>query len=246
MKIIFLLLLVLAGNPAGEKMWLFDFAREINRAEMEALGGRIAPSEIYSVNHYSIKDAIVKLSDGTAGAVISKDGMVIARPRQAVDSVTFMVEMQDVSSIIERAARRGEGSVRQAFQDLASDAEARQWHCKAAVQKIGDGIYYLVSYRTYTDVRLVSQTSNGFSISQIYENNIPVTPGKTVEISSAGIQKDAFHIVISYSEQMLMQMISLGTAVGNDAGVVLDADGKLVGLASDGDVIFLNSKDILK
>lgn len=254
-------------------MWLFDFVRDVDRAGMEAAGGRVDPVEIYSVNHYSVKDAVVKLSDGSTGAVISDDGLVISSSiypsgtgvSVSADgrelpvpglTVTFLVEIEDVSKIIERAEARGADCVRRAVEDLTKDAEARQWRSKALVQDFGDGIFYLISYRTYRDIRMVLPASSEDAPCSLYrvyadkhnapadfnESNIPFRSGKKLETSTEDIPDGAFRIHIGYPEPPLMPVISFGTAVDAQGGIVLDADGKLAGNA----VNYLKQTGILK
>lgn len=271
------LLLALAGAPDGGRMWLYDFVRDIHRTEMYGLGGRIDPVEIYSQNHYSYKDAVVKFSDGSVGGVISQDGLVVARRYQDCDaaskveddvrevplpgmSVTFMVEMEDVSRVIERAGGRGEKSVQKAFEDLVEDAEARYRSCKAAVQDFGDGVYYLISYMTFRDIRLVvgpSTKNVGYSLFRVYadkknapsdfsEENKPYRPGKILKPAPTRIQDGDFRIQIGYPEHELMQVLSLGRSADKYESLVFDADGKLVGLTAGDSVVYIDNIDTLK
>lgn len=273
MRNICLLFLALAGNLTGERMWLFDFARDVDRVVMEAAGGRVDPVEIYSVNHYSVKDAVVKLSDGSTGAVISDDGLVVSTSESlslagvsAADddrempvpglTVTFLVEIEDVSRIIKRAEARGADCVQRAFDDLKKDAETRQWQSKAVIQDFGDGIFYLISYRTYRDVRrVIPASSEGMpcSLFRVYadknnapadfnESNIPYRPGKKIETSMEDIPDGAFRIQIGYPMTHLMPVITIGSSMDAQGVIVLDADGKLTGNA----VNYLKQTGVLK
>lgn len=276
MKLYCLLFLALIGNPDGKRMWLFEFVRTFGRTEMADLGGKVDPVEIYSVNHYSLKDAVVKFSDGTTGGLISNDGLVIAKPYTAGGdipgkdcirelpipgmTVTFMVEMEDVSKVVERAEKRGADSVKKAIGDLTEDAEARQWKSKAVVQDFGDGRYFLISYRTYMDIRLVVDTQSahpGFSLFRVYadkhnapaefsEENRPFRLVKKVGISSTSIQDGEFHMIIGYPDQKMMPVLSLGTAADSTSGLVLDKEGKLAGLSYGDTIHILTQTDILK
>ena len=53
-----------AGTPPDEGMWLPMFIEDMTFDNMEALGLRLTPEMIYSINNSSVKDAIVGLSNG--------------------------------------------------------------------------------------------------------------------------------------------------------------------------------------
>ncbi len=54
-----------AGNPPDEGMWLPILIERLNYVDMQKMGLNLTPEEIYSVNHSSLKDAIVGLSSGS-------------------------------------------------------------------------------------------------------------------------------------------------------------------------------------
>ncbi len=51
-----------AGNPPDEGMWLPILIERLNYVDMQKMGLHLTPEELYSVNHSSLKDAIVGLS----------------------------------------------------------------------------------------------------------------------------------------------------------------------------------------
>ncbi len=64
-SMIFLLLpgkKIQAGNPPDEGMWLPILIERLNYVDMQKMGLHLTPEELYSVNHSSLKDAIVGLS----------------------------------------------------------------------------------------------------------------------------------------------------------------------------------------
>ena len=71
-KMIFLTLLVsfAAGsfsyseNPPDEGMWLPLLLERLNYVDMQKMGLHLTAEELYSINHTSLKDAIVGLSNG--------------------------------------------------------------------------------------------------------------------------------------------------------------------------------------
>lgn len=72
---------------ADEGMWLINLITR-NMAQMEAMGIKLTAEDIYSVNHSSIKDAIVQLDDGGCTAeLISGKGLVLTNHHCAVDAI---------------------------------------------------------------------------------------------------------------------------------------------------------------
>ncbi|HPS46818.1 MAG TPA: S46 family peptidase [Bacteroidales bacterium] len=62
---------------ADEGMWLPLFIERLNYTDMQKLGCRLTAEEIYSVNHSSLKDAIIRFGNGCTGEIISKEGLVL-------------------------------------------------------------------------------------------------------------------------------------------------------------------------
>ena len=79
MKKISLLLLfccVFAWIRADEGMWLPIFLN-YNEAEMQQLGFKLTAEDVYSVNHHSMKDAIVLFGGGCTAELISSKGLLL-------------------------------------------------------------------------------------------------------------------------------------------------------------------------
>jgi hypothetical protein len=55
-----------AENPPDEGMWLPILLERLNYVDMQKMGLHLTPEELYSINHSSLKDAIVGLSSGGA------------------------------------------------------------------------------------------------------------------------------------------------------------------------------------
>ncbi len=74
-----LVLLTLTASMAlaDEGMWMLPLLQKMNAGAMKDLGCRLTPEEIYSVNHTSLKDAIVHFGGGCTGEVISREGLVV-------------------------------------------------------------------------------------------------------------------------------------------------------------------------
>jgi hypothetical protein len=65
------------GLRAGEGMWLPLLLQQLNEKEMRAMGMRITAEDIYSINHSSLKDAIVLFGGGCTGEIVSNQGLLL-------------------------------------------------------------------------------------------------------------------------------------------------------------------------
>ena len=54
---------------ADEGMWMLPLLEKINSEALANLGSRLTPDQIYSINHSSIKDAVVQFG-GLLGATV--------------------------------------------------------------------------------------------------------------------------------------------------------------------------------
>lgn len=73
---------------ADEGMWLPMFIGRLNYADMQKEGLKLTAEEIYSVNHSSLKDAIVMLSGGSCTAeIISKEGLTLTNHHCAFGAI---------------------------------------------------------------------------------------------------------------------------------------------------------------
>ncbi len=77
--ILFFLTLSLLSNlsRAGEGMWLPMLLSQLNEKEMHDMGMRITADDIYSINHSSLKDAIVLFGGGCTGELVSDQGLLL-------------------------------------------------------------------------------------------------------------------------------------------------------------------------
>ena len=71
------LLLLVPVAKADEGMWFLMFIERLNQRDMQKLGLQLTAQEIYSINHNSLKDAIVQFNGGCTASIISKDGLVL-------------------------------------------------------------------------------------------------------------------------------------------------------------------------
>ncbi|MFL5728314.1 MAG: S46 family peptidase [Cytophagaceae bacterium] len=74
-------------SRADEGMWLPMLIKRLNYTDMQRLGLKLTPEEIYDVNHSSLKDAILNFGGFCTGEVISKDGLVLTNHHCGYESV---------------------------------------------------------------------------------------------------------------------------------------------------------------
>jgi len=82
MKRFFFVLLLVLQVPfilrADEGMWLLPLIQQLNIKQMNQLGCKLTADDIYSINHSSLKDAVVALDHGSCtGEIISPDGLLL-------------------------------------------------------------------------------------------------------------------------------------------------------------------------
>ncbi|MGO4771043.1 S46 family peptidase [Flavobacterium sp. W22_SRS_FK3] len=78
-KIVLFLTMCLMAFPAraDEGMWFLMFIERLNHRDMEKMGLQLTAEEIYSINHHSLKDAIVQFNGGCTAEIVSKTGLVL-------------------------------------------------------------------------------------------------------------------------------------------------------------------------
>ena len=71
-----ILTLAVGIAKAGEGMWI-PMLLQYNEKEMQEMGMRITAEDIYSINHSSLKDAIVLFGGGCTGEIVSDQGLLL-------------------------------------------------------------------------------------------------------------------------------------------------------------------------
>ena len=80
MKRIFALMAALClalTASADEGMWLLPLLQKMNAKALKEAGCKLTPEDIYSINHTSLKDAIIHFGGGCTGEIISADGLIV-------------------------------------------------------------------------------------------------------------------------------------------------------------------------
>ena len=74
-------------SRAGEGMWLPLLLSQLNEKEMHDMGMRITAEDIYSINHSSLKDAIVLFGGGCTGELVSDQGLLLTNHHCGYSSI---------------------------------------------------------------------------------------------------------------------------------------------------------------
>jgi hypothetical protein len=71
-------------------------------------------------------------------------------------TVTFLEYMQDVTSVLDKAAKKGEEAVEKAKAKIIEEAKKNNPHCDVEIENFYDtNVSYLIVYKTYRDIRFV-------------------------------------------------------------------------------------------
>lgn len=169
---------MLPSARADEGMWMLPLLEKINSDALRNLGSRLSPDQIYSINHSSIKDAVVQFGGGCTGEIISGSGLLVTNHHCGYGSIqalsseehNYLEDGYWASSRSEEIPVPGlsvkflqkmtdvTGNVKdeKSADALIAKAVKENPHCTAQIVSFfNDNVQYLVIYKVYRDVRFV-------------------------------------------------------------------------------------------
>ena len=169
---------MLPSARADEGMWMLPLLEKINSDALRNLGSRLSPDQIYSINHSSIKDAVVQFGGGCTGEIISGSGLLVTNHHYNYGSIqalsseehNYLEDGYWASSRSEEIPVPGlsvkflqkmtdvTGKVKdeKSADALIAKAVKENPHCTAQIVSFfNDNVQYLVVYKVYRDVRFV-------------------------------------------------------------------------------------------
>ena len=263
---------------ADEGMWMLPLLQKLNADAMKDLGCRLTPDQIYSVNHSSLKDAIVIFGGGCTGEMISDKGLLVTNHHCGYSSiqqlssdehnyledgfwamnsneeipvpglsVTFLVNMSDVTDAIEGA--KSDEERRTVSEALVKASEEQNPGCDVELTSFyNNNVHYIIVYKIFKDIRFVGappasigkfggETDNwmwprqtcDYSVFRIYadpntngpaaynKQNVPYHPKHWAQVSMDGYKEGDFAMTIGYPGSTERYLSSYGIREMRDA-----------------------------
>lgn len=169
---------MLPSARADEGMWMLPLLEKINSDALRNLGSRLSPDQIYSINHSSIKDAVVQFGGGCTGEIISGSGLLVTNHHCGYGSIQALSSEEhnyledgywassrneeipvpglSVKFLQKMTDVTGKVKDEKSADALIAKAVKENPHCTAQIVSFfNDNVQYLVIYKVYRDVRFV-------------------------------------------------------------------------------------------
>jgi hypothetical protein len=80
---------------AEEGMWIPMLLQQLNITQMQTMGLKLSAEDIYSINHSSMKDAIVLFGRGCTGVIVSGEGLLLTNHHCGYGSVQALSSLEN-------------------------------------------------------------------------------------------------------------------------------------------------------
>lgn len=165
-------------TKADEGMWMLPLLEKINSEALANLGSRLTPDQIYSINHSSIKDAVVQFGGGCTGEIISENGLLVTNHHCGYASIQALSSEEhnyledgfwaqnlseeipvpglSVSFLVSMEDVTGMVDTEKARKKIIKKAQKDNPGCSIQITGFyNDNVQYLIVYKVYRDVRFV-------------------------------------------------------------------------------------------
>lgn len=165
-------------TKADEGMWMLPLLEKINSEALANLGSRLTPDQIYSINHSSIKDAVVQFGGGCTGEIISENGLLATNHHCGYASIQALSSEEhnyledgfwaqnlseeipvpglSVSFLVSMEDVTGMVDTEKARKKIIKKAKKDNPGCSIQITGFyNDNVQYLIVYKVYRDVRFV-------------------------------------------------------------------------------------------
>lgn len=165
-------------TKADEGMWMLPLLEKINSEALANLGSRLTPDQIYSINHSSIKDAVVQFGGGCTGEIISDNGLLATNHHCGYASIQALSSEEhnyledgfwarnlseeipvlglSVSFLVSMEDVTGMVDTEKARKKIIKKAKKDNPGCSIQITGFyNDNVQYLIVYKVYKDVRFV-------------------------------------------------------------------------------------------
>ena len=165
-------------TKADEGMWMLPLLEKINSEALANLGSRLTPDQIYSINHSSIKDAVVQFGGGCTGEIIAENGLLATNHHCGYASIQALSSEEhnyledgfwaqnlseeipvpglSVSFLVSMEDVTGMVDTEKARKKIIKKAQKDNPGCSIQITGFyNDNVQYLIVYKVYRDVRFV-------------------------------------------------------------------------------------------